>query len=379
MVQELIKARNKAQRSDKLKEAFLQNMSHEIRTPLNAIVGFSSLLHDAGEFPDILKEYTSIILKSSNQLLSIVNDILTISRIQTGQEMVTTNEVFINSVLDDLYMIFKWQAEQKNIAFSIHKENNDRNFVILTDETKLVQVITNLLNNAFKYTHEGSIHLGYTLQKSKIEFYVTDTGIGIAPENHKVIFDRFRQADISFARNYGGTGLGLSISKSFAELLGGTIWVESAIGQGSTFHLLLPCQYEHHNAVNVASAESLFFNKEITVLVAEDEKNNYRLIEACLNDACITLIHASNGREAVELCRNHTLIDLVLMDIKMPEMDGITAMIEIRKSMNMPIVAQTAYALESEKQQLLKIGFNDYISKPIKKEVLIEKVIKWTR
>ncbi|MBN1145236.1 MAG: response regulator [Bacteroidales bacterium] len=378
MVQELIKARNKAERSDKLKDAFLQNMSHEIRTPLNAIVGFSSLLNDAGGFPESLKEYTSIILSSSNQLLSIVNDILTISRIQTGQEIITVSEVLINSVIDDLYTIFKSQAQQNNINFTVTRDNNDRNLVILTDETKLVQILTNLLNNAFKYTHEGSITFGYTLKKDKIGFFVTDTGIGIAPENHKIIFDRFRQADTSFARTYGGTGLGLSISKSFAELLHGNIWVESSLGKGSSFHLLLPCQFDHHEVVAPEAASSATFNREISILVAEDEKNNYQLIKTYLNDACITLHHAFNGKEAVDFCRNHKSVDLVLMDIKMPEMDGITAMLEIRKLLDVPFIAQTAYALESERQQLLKIGFNDYISKPIRKETLIEKVIKWT-
>jgi PAS domain S-box-containing protein len=378
MVQELIKARNKAERSDKLKDAFLQNLSHEIRTPLNAIVGFSSLLNDADGFPESLKEYTSIILGSSNQLLSIVNDILTISRIQTGQEIVTISDVLINSVLDDLYTIYKSQAQQNNISFTVNKENNDRNFVILTDETKLVQILTNLLNNAFKYTHEGSITIGYTLKKDHVGFYVSDTGIGIAPENHKIIFDRFRQADTSFARTYGGTGLGLSISKSFAELLHGNIWVESALGKGSTFNLLLPCQFDHHEVVTTEAENPVSFNREISILVAEDEKNNYQLIKTFLNDACITLIHAVNGKEAVNFCQNHNSVDLVLMDIKMPEMDGITAMLEIRKLIEVPVIAQTAYALESERQQLLKIGFNDYISKPIRKEILIEKVIKWT-
>lgn len=378
MVQELIKARNKAERSDKLKDAFLQNLSHEIRTPLNAIVGFSSLLNESDGFPESLKEYTSIILGSSNQLLSIVNDILTISRIQTGQEIVTVSEVFINSVIDDLYIIFKSQAQQNNINFHVSRENNDRNFVIMTDETKLVQILTNLLNNAFKYTHEGSITFGYTLKKGNIGFFVTDTGIGIAPENHKIIFDRFRQADTSFTRTYGGTGLGLSISKSFTELLHGKIWVESALGKGATFHLMLPCQYDHHEVVPNETQSSATFNREISILVAEDEKNNYQLIKTYLNDACITLIHAANGKEAVDFCRNHKSVDLVLMDIKMPEMDGITAMLEIRKLLDVPFIAQTAYALESERQQLLKVGFHDYISKPIRKEILVEKVIKWT-
>lgn len=378
IVQELIKARNKAERSDKLKDAFLQNLSHEIRTPLNAIVGFSSLLDESNSFPSDLKGYTSIIMSSSNQLLSIVNDILTISRIQTGQEIVTISEVNVNSMFDDLYMIFKSQAIQKNIAFSVNKAKEDKNFVIHTDETKLVQILTNLLNNAFKYTPEGSITCGYTLKNAKIEFFIRDTGIGIASENHKIIFERFRQTDTSFNRSYGGTGLGLSISKSFTELIGGSIWVASAIGEGSTFYLSIPCNSDQETQSDILSPEIQNPNREIVIVVAEDEKNNYRLIEAILDDGCITLKHASNGKEAVEICLNSEKIDLVLMDIKMPEMDGITAMLEIKKSKNIPVIAQTAYALESEKQHLLKIGFCDYISKPIKKELLIEKVIKWT-
>lgn len=378
IIQELINARNKAERSDKLKDAFLQNLSHEIRTPLNAIVGFSSLLEEASGLPDELKEYTSIILSSSNQLLSIVNDILTISRIQTGQEIISTSEVYVNSILDDMYMIFKSQAVQNNIEYSVVKGNDDRDFNILIDETKLVQILTNLLNNAFKYTHEGSITCGYAIKGDRIEFFVKDTGIGISTENQKIIFDRFRQAEISFNRNYGGTGLGLSISKSFAEMLGGRLWVESRQGEGSTFYLSLPCRSETGMEAQMPPEETRFPKKEITILVAEDEKHNFRLIQAYLNDACIKLIHATNGLEAVNISRTTSQIDLILMDIKMPEMDGISAMLEIRKSLDVPIIAQTAYALEHEKQQLLKIGFSDYISKPIKREELVEKVFKFT-
>jgi PAS domain S-box-containing protein len=378
IVQELIDARNKAERSDKLKDAFLQNLSHEIRTPLNAIVGFSSLLEDADSLPEELKEYTSIILSSSNQLLSIVNDILTISRIQTGQEVMTNTEIYVNSILDDMYMIFKAQAQQNNIAYSIVKENDDKDFIIYSDETKLVQILTNLLNNAFKYTHKGSVTCGYKVKDNRIEFYVEDTGIGISPENQRIIFDRFRQADTSFNRSYGGTGLGLSISKSFAEMLGGEIWVRSVLGEGSVFYLSLPCRIDKHFPSFSQEDATKLPNKEITILVAEDEKHNFRLIKAFLDDACIKLIHAANGQEAVDICQSVSPIDLILMDIKMPEMDGISAMLEIRKTLKIPIIAQTAYALEHEKQQLLKIGFSDYIAKPIKKEDLIEKVYRHT-
>jgi PAS domain S-box-containing protein len=378
MVHELIEARNRSEKSDKLKDVFLQNLSHEVRTPLNAIVGFASLLQEKAEMPDEQMEYINIILGSSQQLLSIVNDILTISRIQTGQEVITHSEIYINSVLDDMNLIFKAQAQQNNLSFYIEKGNPERNFTIVTDETKLIQILTNLLNNAFKYTPKGSVVFGYNLQDESITFYVKDTGIGISPENQKIIFDRFRQVDTNFSRNYSGTGLGLSISKSFAEMLGGEIWVESTLGKGSVFYLSLPCSSDHLVANEPIEARSKLPNKEITILVAEDEKHNFRLIKAYLDDAFVKLIHANNGQEAVDICQSVSPIDLILMDIKMPEKDGITAMLEIRKKLDIPIVAQTAYALEHEKQHLLKLGFTDYLSKPLKKDELIQIVSRYT-
>ncbi len=377
MEQELINALDKAECSDKLKDAFLRNLSHEIRTPLNAIVGFSKLLTINGVTPTEMDEYTSIIINSSNQLLSIVNDVLTVSRIQTGQEVMTIKPIPINSIVDNLYVIFTLQAEAKSLELSISKEVNDLSFTILTDETKLTQILSNLLNNAVKFTNTGSIEFGYTIRGNEIEFFVKDTGIGISKESQEVIFERFRQAETSISRTFGGTGLGLSISKAFAEMLNGSIRVDSEPGKGSTFYFSMPLEESDEKQQKPTSAIEIP-QKAYTILVAEDEIYNYQLIEAFLKDLNCNLINAKDGNEAVELCQKNTKIDIVLMDIKMPNMDGVTAFKEIRKFRTaLPIIVQTAYALEPEKQQLLSVGFDDYISKPIDSSELIKKVLKF--
>lgn len=376
MEQELIEALDRAERSDKLKEAFLQNLSHEIRTPLNAIVGFSELLGMNRIGASEQKDYISIIVNSSNQLLSIVNDILTVSRIQTGQEVVVIKSVFINTLIDNLYAIFKSQAETKSIDFSVYKESDNPQFAILTDETKLTQILSNLINNAIKFTHKGRVEFGYKLNERHIDFFVKDTGIGIPKESQELIFERFRQVEMSISRTFGGTGLGLSISKAFAEMLKGSIRVESESFLGSTFYLTIPLQ-EVAEKPGKPSSTLLIPKETFTILVAEDEIYNYQLIEAYFTETNYIIIHAHDGQEAVEHCCSNPKIDIVLMDIKMPKMDGVTAMQEIRKyRADLPIVAQTAYALESEKQHLLDKGFDDYISKPIKKQELIQKVLK---
>jgi signal transduction histidine kinase len=370
---ELSFAKEKAEESDKLKTAFLCNMSHEIRTPLNAIVGFSDLLTKETNVSERTVKNIGIIQNSSFQLLSIVNDVLTISRIQTGQEIISIKPLYINKVLDTLKEIFTLRAIEKNIEFSLHKENPEITFCIQADETKVIQVLTNLLSNAFKFTQSGSIEYGYNINDNNIIFFVKDTGIGISDSAQMVVFERFRQADQSISSLYGGTGLGLSISKAFVEMLGGTIKVESQLGKGSTFTFTIPLLIaDSIKTTKEIKAKSLL--KKITILVAEDEDNNYSLIEDILSTSNYTIIRANNGKEAVEICKNKN-IDIVLMDIKMPDIDGITAFKLIKQINNtLPVIAQTAYALEQEKRQLLEIGFNDYISKPINLNSLIEKV-----
>jgi len=376
MEQELIIALDKAERSDKLKDAFLQNLSHEIRTPLNAIVGFSDLLNGENDLPESIKIYTSIIKKSSNRLLSIVSDVITMSSIQTGHEKTINKPVEINKIFDDLLEIYYPIAQHKGLKITFNRAHTDSKLYTITDETKLTQILTNLLNNAFKYTHIGSINVSYKIQGNNIEFSVKDTGIGIDKEAHDIIFERFRQAEPSIHSNYGGTGLGLSISKSFAQMLGGTIRVESEPGKGSAFYLTIPYSAQVVITPVVSPVEFSLTKSSLYILVAEDEIDNYLLIEAFLKIPGITLIHAKNGFEALTICKINPQINLVLMDIKMPVMDGIEAFREIRKIRNdLPIIAQTAYAYEKERRQFLEMGFNEWISKPIIREELL-KIIK---
>jgi PAS domain S-box-containing protein len=243
--QEVREALDRAERSDRLKEAFLQNLSHEIRTPMNAIVGFSGLLTEPSNDIEIIQEYAQIIQNSSAKLLSIVTDILTIARIQTGQERVITRPVYVNEIIDKLYADFITLAENKKLLLVAQKDTSNPMPVIITDETKLTQILSNLLQNAIKFTNTGLVEIGYSLHDNLITFYVKDTGIGIPTEAMDLIFERFRQADPSQSVTYGGTGLGLSICKSYATMLGGQIKVESEANKGSTFFLTLPYQYHH--------------------------------------------------------------------------------------------------------------------------------------
>ena len=378
MEQEIIDARDKAERSDKLKDAFLQNLSHEIRTPLNAVVGFSDLLCTEKDFnEEKIKEYTSIIRDSSHQLLSIVTDILTIASIQTGQETINIKSVNVNKMLDCLYEIFLPLANEKKLNLSVSYSFTGPPLLILTDETKLNQILTNLLNNAIKFTQQGTVKVKYYFEGDKINFAVEDTGIGIPKESQAFIFERFRQAEETTHIEYGGTGLGLSISGSFAHMLGGTISVESEYGKGSIFTLSLPYSPDTNQKPVEKPVQFIPTQKELVILIAEDEVNNYMLIKAFLNLPNISLLYAENGYEAVKICRSNPDIDIVLMDIKMPVMDGITALLKIRKiRTDIFVIAQTAYGMESDKMQYIEMGFDDYIAKPLKRDELIKTITR---
>lgn len=365
---DLIAAKEKAEESDRLKTAFLHNISHEVRTPLNAIVGFSSLLNE----PDITEEkratFSKIILNSSDQLVSIVNDILTISSLEAKQVNVSISPVSINNIIIELLTIFKQQSVNLNISLFAKQQLNNQQSEIYTDKTKVTQILTNLLSNALKFTHEGSIEFGYSLIENQLEFYVKDTGIGIDKEFHEMIFERFRQADKSINKIYGGTGLGLAISKALTELLGGKIRVESEIGKGSTFYFTIPYNPVHSIDQITSPTKQNANNK--TILVAEDEEFNYLYIEELLIDQKIKLIHTKDGQETVDIFKSNPDIDLILMDIKMPIMNGYEAA-KIIKSINpeIPIIAQSAYALADEKAMYQEM-FDAYITKPIYKELL---------
>lgn len=366
----------KAEESDRLKTSFLNNMSHEIRTPLNGILGFTSLLND----PDITSEdeqyFCRIINQNGEQLLSIINDIINIATIEAGQEKVREREVNVHEMLELLYGQFKLQSSGKQLMLNYRARISRTGQIIKTDETKLRQILTNLIGNALKFTDQGMVEFGCRQSGSMLEFFVTDTGVGIPPEMHGVIFERFRQANMNPKKEYRGNGLGLAISKAYIELLGGTIWLESTPGKGSTFWFTIPYQpivktIEPYSPADIQVPADA--GKGKTLLVAEDVYANFQLIEAILKKMEYRIIHVENGKEAVEACRNNPDIDLVLMDMKMPEMDGFEATGIIRQFRPLlPIIAVTAYALGGDKEKTLKAGCDDYIAKPVKANVLVE-------
>ncbi|MDA3912008.1 MAG: PAS domain S-box protein [Bacteroidales bacterium] len=371
----LKQAKEKAEESDRLKTAFLQNMSHEIRTPLNAISGFSGILNKPEFSEEKRSSFISIIQNSSEQLISIISDILTISSLETKQEKICNDKVCVNNIIIDLLSIFKPQAHNQNISLYAKQQLSDNQAEIYTDKTKITQILSNLISNALKFTHEGFIEFGYKLKEHELEFYVKDSGIGIKPEFHEEIFGRFHQATSSINKLYGGTGLGLSISKGFTDLLGGKIWVQSELEKGSTFYFTIP--YKPVNEIDKTISPIIQSGKFRTVLVAEDEEFNFLYIEALLIRMNLKLIHAKDGKETVEIFKANTNIDLILMDIKMPIMNGHEAA-KIIKELNpdFPIIAQSAYALEHEIEKYSGV-FDDYLTKPIKENDLKQKVMKY--
>lgn len=374
---ELITAKEKAEESDKLKSAFLTNMSHEIRTPMNSIIGFSSLFVKEDLNEKKRKIYASTIIKSGHQLLNLVNDILDISLIETGKLELNFEDIVVNDILLELYNTYSIQHNDKNISFYMYKGLKDAESTILTDSTRLVQVLSNLLNNAFKFTPKGHIKFGYTLKDKNLQFFVEDTGIGISAELHHKIFEQFRQAELGLTRQYGGTGLGLAISKNLVNLLGGDIWIKSQKKKGSTFYFTIPYKKSKTQIKKIESPSLNKENKEYIILVVEDEASNFLFLDEILAHKNISLIHAKDGLEAVEICKSNKRIDLVLMDIKMPKMNGYEATGIIKKeNPSLPILAQTAYAMKEDEVKALEAGCDGYISKPIEEEkllILIEK------
>ncbi len=369
---ELIAAKEKAEESDRLKTAFLLNMSHEIKTPMNAINGFSQMLNKTDLTDEKRKDFTSVIINSSNQLQSIIENILTISALETKQEKVNLRPVCINQIINNLLATIKTQASEQNISIHTRLKLTDEESAIYTDKTKVTQILTNLLTNALKFTHAGFIEIGNRLVEKDLmpvlEFYVKDTGIGIKPEMQTKIFDRFVQVETGLTRKYGGNGLGLSISKGFVTLLGGELWLESEPEKGSTFYFTIP-----YKPINNSGKTELTKTNAIvkTVLVVEDEEFNYLYIRELLNDMNLKLIRSKNGKEAVDSCKTNTDIDLILMDIKMPIMDGHTAATLIKEFRpRLTIIAQSAYTPEQYHEKYNSNPFDDYITKPIKATVL---------
>ena len=370
--EDLIKAKDRAEESDRLKTAFLHNISHEIRTPMNAIVGFSTLLAEPEVDAESRKSYTDVIMQSSNHLLSIITDIVDISNIEANLVKINKTEVNLNSILRILHAQFVPKADEKNLAFTYETELDDEDAMFLVDNSKLGQVLSNLVSNAIKFTNEGEIKLEYKVRGNSLEFCVSDTGIGIAPEFHNRVFDRFYQVQNAIKRVYEGTGLGLAISKAYVELLGGSIWLSSKPGIGSSFFFTIPNEKNVMKTETIsenAVQEGFAFPEKMTILVAEDIDSNFKLIKYFLSRSNVNVLRASNGQEAVDKAASEK-IDLILMDVKMPVMDGYTATKMIRISNpDIPIIAQTAYA--DDREVAIGSGCSGFISKPFDKTGLL--------
>ena len=372
----LIIAKEKAEESDRLKSAFLSNMSHEIRTPMNAILGFSGLLSDPESSEEEKNEYIEIIKERGNDLMRIISDIIDVAKIESGQLKISIKDCKVNRLLEDIHTTFtqiKQKQGKNNVDLIIHLEVPDHEFTILTDPQRLRQVITNLVENALKFTESGAIEFGYAIKEDvgigkSIEFFIEDSGIGIPQEMHAVIFERFRQVDDSHTRTYGGTGLGLTICKNLTHLMGGELNLQSEVGKGTRFTITLPMwtissQREEPAEDKTKTKERDW--KEKVILIAEDEESNYTFLEHVLKRTGVKLLWAQNGMEAVNIAQTEK-IDLILMDIRMPGMDGYEASEIIKKgNKSLPIIAQTAYALKGEKELSIGSGCDAYISKPI--------------
>lgn len=374
--QELIQARIKAEQSDRLKTAFLANMSHEIRTPLNAIVGFSRLMTMA-ETPEDESLYSDIINQNSEILLQLINDILDLAKIEAGTLEYVRQPMNLGEVCRNIYEVHKDRV-QKNVTLIL--DSKDANLVINEDKNRIIQVITNLITNAIKFTVKGEIHFGFEQKEGLINFYVKDTGMGISEEKIKKIFDRFVKLN-TFVQ---GTGLGLAICRMIVEKIGGEIGVESEIDKGSTFHFTIPYDMQKRKLAlkevgtgnplsTKQSGPKRTIQKARTILIAEDVDSNFLLLKTLIGKK-YELLWAKNGDEAVRQFKEYHP-DLILMDIKMPGMDGLEATRLIRTySEIVPIVALTAFAFESDKEKALEVGCNDFITKPMSLNAL-EKVL----
>ncbi len=373
---ELTAAKEKAEESDRLKSAFLANISHEIRTPMNGILGFAQLLKEPHLTGEEETEYIDLIQKSGERMLNLINNLINISRIEAGETMLQESETPVNELMRDLYAFFKPEIDKKGLRLNLKTGLPDNDSVIETDSGKLIQILTNLIQNALKFTSSGEIDFGYNRSNSTLEFYVIDTGIGIAADMKEKIFDRFHQVDNTLTRTQEGSGLGLSISQAYVEMLGGTIRIESREGWGSEFYFTLPYRptfLQQKPIPSPVNQKPIITAPFITILIAEDDAVSSLLLKKNLTDENINTLFAVNGKEAVEMVQQHQEINIVLMDIRMPVMNGFDTTRVIKELRpDLPVIVQTAFTSKDEKDKSHEAGCDGYITKPINKVELLE-------
>ncbi|MEA3478730.1 MAG: tetratricopeptide repeat protein [Bacteroidota bacterium] len=386
--EEKLKAsKEKAEESDRLKTSFLTNMSHEIRTPMNAIIGFSNLLLK----PDLSQrkkgEYVAIIRNNSASLLKIIDDIIDTARIEVGEIKIEEENSLINKIMDEILTAteeMKGKHGKKDIDLILKKGEPDDDFRVKTDPYRIRQILSNLLSNAIKFVDKGYIEFGYRIEEDEILFYVKDTGIGIPVHKQEFIFERFRQVEESYTRKYGGTGLGLTICRNLVVMIGGKIWVESEEGKGTTFYFTIPFKQADKLLTSVeeepdqVKVPEKWNWKDKSIMVAEDVDSNFELVKELLEKTAAKIVWVKDGQEAIDTCQDNDNIDLILMDISMPKLDGLSAAVAIKKfRKNLPIIAVTAFAKAEEKEKFLNSGCDDYIAKPISEEELIEAISRY--
>lgn len=381
---ELRIAKENAEESDRLKTNFIRNISHEIRTPMNGIIGFSKFL----DKPDLTeveqREYSQIIINSGKQLMSIIEDILEISKLKAKQVKLYPEKTDLEVVLNNLYSVYSSKAKEKQLDFTIEGKLPS-GALIYIDKKKLNKILRNLIDNAIKFTNKGKVELTYEVKNSLLFIKVRDTGIGIHPRDQQEIFDSFSQSEIEISKNHGGLGLGLTIAKENTTLLGGHLAMESQLNKGTTFVLSIPYNPIKDEQLKKKEIEqkpnpNTSPDKHI-VLIAEDGEVNFLFLKMVLTklpDYNFIIHRAQNGQEAVEICKANDSIDLVLMDIKMPVMDGYEATSQIKKLRpELPIIAQTAYSTEEDIERALASGCDDFVSKPVDSEILKPKLLKF--
>lgn len=373
----LMLAQNDAQKSERLKMAFLANISHEIRTPMNGILGFAELLRKNNLPKEKRTRFLDVILESGRHLLSVLNNILDVSKIESGEVKINPSVYPLNLMLVEMYTYFSSSQKflsKKELTLYVKRGLSDEACRIVSDQAKLRQILFQLIDNAIKFTHKGEVEFGYRLieDAQTLEFFVRDTGIGLTTDEQSFVFERFRQVDQTHTRKYGGTGLGLSIARAYCEALGGTLWVESQKKQGAVFRFTIPYEpskqknkYTENKQQNTKPMEERDW-KTKTILVVEDDFISAQFFDEILESTGVKLLHVNNGKDAIEKCRQDETIDLVLMDIQLPRMTGYDATRAIKElKPNLPIIAQTANALIDDERRSVDAGCDAYITKPI--------------